>query len=133
MEHPSSDIFRSALSALGKQDTEEIYRTLHAYASDLHIRVDSERLYLQEDSSGITLPLHSIHCILIANGCFYIQFSFDTNGILVLELGTDRRDVITLKQKQHWLQKAYSELLYRSKLAKRGWRFFCTRLRRRWR
>lgn len=132
MEHPSSATLKSAFSAIGKQDKEEIFRNLHASASDLGILVDSERLYLNRDCTDISLPLTSIHCILIANGCFYIQFSFDKNGILVLELETGRRDVIVLRQRQQWFVKVYYELLYRMGLAKRGFRYFCIRLRRRW-
>lgn len=131
MEHPSSATLKSAFSVIGKQDKEEIFRNLHAFASDLGIRVDSERLYLNKDCTGISLPLTSIHCILIANGCFYIQFSFDKCGILVLELGTGRQDVIVLRQKQQWFWKVFGELLYRARLTKRGLRYFCIRLRRR--
>lgn len=132
MKHPSSATLKSAFSAIGKQDIEDIFHNLRASASDLGILVDSERLYLSKDRSDMSLPLTSIHCILVANGCFYIQFSFDKNGILVLELETGRRDVIVLRQRQQWFVKVYYELLYRARLAKRGLRYFCIRLRRRW-
>lgn len=131
MEHPSSNTLKRLFSVLGRQDKEEIHRTLQAFASDLRIRVDADNLYLTEKSFENPIPLTDIHCILITNGCFYIQFRFDENGILVLGLRTNQRDVICLQQSGHRFRKVYGELLYRVRLAKRGLKYFYIKLRRR--
>lgn len=131
MEHPSSNTLKRLFSVLGKQDKEEIESTLQAYASDFHIWIDSGNLYLREGCSDMPISIYSINSLLMANGCCYIQFCFDRNCILVLTSEKKNRDIISLQQQWHWFRKIYGELLYRVRLAKRGLKYFCIKLRRR--
>lgn len=133
MEHPSTNTLRRVFSHLGKQDKEEIHRNLQAFASSLHIRVDANFLYLNERTNDMAFPLTSIHAILIANGCFYIQFGFDRSGILAIELDANKRELISLRQKRRGIPKMYDELVYRARLAKRSFRYFYIKLLRRFR
>lgn len=95
MEH--SNTIRYFFSKVKKQSKSEKYFTLQSFASDLGVEVDDDNLYVEDINADVPITLDSISRILIANGCFYIQFEADPDCVLVLELESRKHKMMFLE------------------------------------